>query len=508
MIQALHNAPALARFLDRTTTGRGDVVLVADSNGIHSTDAGHRIGFARAFWNLFDPYATGVLSPNPAGGWTADDWTVAPGTSDPLTSAAQAAWLEAYRLGVRQEDAWAPNWFSVNGTWGALGGDYTINYAPSLGALLGDGTTNFDGTLGSPLNKANVVRAHFTYATFASGSGGLFYPSLRQVGSLTTLTATAPSVSTTTGVNGIADTYVDAPATIPGGATLRRTVGVAAQPHFHGVNMLVGPVTILGLRFENPAQVRGISYAAMLVQGGQPTRVAALTIQGATTTALGEYFRQATMLQNVADDQVMLLVHVVQGQNDTGDTNQSVGPNPTASNTADGVADNHQAIIDAALAAWVAQGFTANNLFFLFGPYHPQARSRKVWGGQVDAALRKLADDNDNVAVAKGFRPYLAAGYTRYAVAMAQEGASGRWAASLPAEMRTAGKYKAVVMSRAGGSAAESDTRIDTVLIDYDGLRDRNTVEADVTLVDGGPATLDAERIVQIVNRQITVRDN
>jgi hypothetical protein len=584
MIKALHNATALARWNDRATTGRGDALGIWDSNGIASVDGGHWIGFTRALWTLFGAYASGVLPPNAYGGWGSGTWTHGPGGIFPndADSPAQPAWLERYRLGARDATSGYPGyWYGQTGAFG----HGTTGYP--LAVIHGDPIVQFDGTTGSPLNKDNTLRYHYTYATFSTGSGGVFYPVLRQEGTLNYLATTTPTVVTTTGTDAVVDAYLDALATTPQGGA-RRAVSVIdaqANPHFGAVP--VGPVCILYSRWENPDAVRGMSYGGLLYQGGQPTRAAAEMLQATTPFALGKHFAQVVRLQNVPKSERMLLIWPQQGQNDTLDGVLSVGPNPAMGNTPEGCADNHHAIIIAATAAWVAEGFDSKNIFFVMGGYHPQGYSRKSWGGRVDDCLRRLSDTVDNVAViprdevvtstlvltannwyagaapddahlanraaycgfadhvkdacwprprviadaghavtatyyrlydaagrvwddaAKGWTRYASAGYASYAVAMAQEGASGRWVGALPAELRTAGKYRAVACSRAGGSAAESDTVIATVDVDYDGLRDRDAVElaedtvkvgdvqddfympVDVVRVNGGPATLD-----------------
>jgi hypothetical protein len=585
MIKALHNAKVLAPWLDRATTGRADAILIGDSNVIFASDAGLRFAFQRALENLFGVYATGVLAPNAYGGWATGSWGHGEGgpNGGDAYNVAQPAWLEQYRLAPPG----APGWFNGD-WWGMTAGQSTPDNAPTtIAQVLTDAVTNYDGSLGWALNKDNALRWHINYATFATGTGGAFRPTCRRSLTLNSVGSTTPTIVTTTGVNALAYTYVDMLPTTPQSDARRtgNTIECQVAMHFSGAPA-TGPACILGTRFEDPDKARGVSYNAFMYQGGQDTRQAALSLQGATTLALGQYFDQATRLQNVPKADRVLLVHVIQGQNDTGDVALSVGPSPAASNTPGGCADNHEAVYLALRAAWTAAGFDAANLFFWWGPYHPQGVSRKAWGGQVDDALRRTADRLENVAVsprdevvtstalftanawwdsdtpdahlknraayggwadhvidaceprprviadaahavtaayyrlydaagrvwddvAKGWTRYASANYARYAVALAQEGASGRWVGTLPAELRTAGKYRAVACSRAGGAAAESDTVIATVDVDYDGLRDRNAVElaentvkvgdvqdgfympVDVVRVNGGPATLD-----------------
>jgi hypothetical protein len=560
MIKNIHNVKSIDRCLDRGTSGRMDWLGVWDSNGIAMGDAGHRVGFTRALWNTFGAYATGLLSANPSGGWAAPDWTAGnSGGIDPaVAGAVQPAWLEEYRLGTRGTDEFANYWF--NSSW--LGTAPGVPSFSTIASIAGDATAQFDGTVGSPLNKDNVLRWHIAYATYSTGAGGVFYPTMRRSFTLDSVGSTTPAIVTTTGVDALVDMYIDALPITPQGVARRSFASVECQTGMNFAALVpTGPICILHTRYENPDRVTGVSYGGVLYQGGMSTRQAVLSVRAATQKSLGYHLSQMTRLQNVPKAERVIGFHVLQGQNDTndvgpgGEARMSLGPNPAPSNTPEGCADNHHALFLDLRAAWVAEGFDPRNIFHLWGPYHPQGFSRRAWGGRVDDCLRRLSDQLETVAVAprdevitstavfafnnwydagapndahltdraaycgwaeiavdamfprprvaitaphatiaayyllynsagrvwddiaKGWQNYDGANFARYAITMAQNGASGRWVGRLPIEVRAAGNYRATCYARAGGAAAEADAVIpgaEDVPIRFDGLRDRD----------------------------------
>ena len=73
-----------------------------------------------------------------------------------------------------------------------------------------------------------------------------------------------------------------------------------------------------------------------------------------TQTQFNEWSSAVVAVQN--EDRPLLLVQILEGSNDTGFSDLSVGPNPTVGNTAAGVVDNHAAIVNRIRTLWEGAG--------------------------------------------------------------------------------------------------------------------------------------------------------
>jgi hypothetical protein len=201
-------------------------------------------------------------------------------------------------------------------------------------------------------------------------------------------------VNCQTGVDGLADFTLAIPSDVNGYRVAHGLNGFYRR--FDG-SAISGKVSILWHQIENSSILNGVAVSTNLYQGGESTRDAVLAYRNCTMQSKMEWFRQLTYQQNGVP---VALFHIIQGQNDTAENQLSLGPNPAVSSTYQGLVDNHEALILEIRKVWSALGYDLANLYFLIGPYHPQAVSRKQWIIDADKYLPTLADRYDNVAVA------------------------------------------------------------------------------------------------------------
>ncbi len=387
----IHRLSAVFPFFQAAKTRRVDMALIGDSNAIAATNSGHAQGMQLAFCTRFGMYATDVKAAGPKQGQTgyfaqADDWGSSSIANDALPSSHT-------QYGVSYNVDEAVNGFMLR------------PLCLQSGTVDASAETSLHLIPGLLIDTTAHLKWHFDYGTFTA-TGGSFETSCRRQFTLTFESAFPPtSISTHAGSNGMAMGSLDVPASGGrSGAILSFAYGAAAQTP----RIITAPFVSFWQRVEVVDTAAGMAYSVLLYQGGQPTRIAALALQAMTQAAFTEWAAMLTGLQ-VGDP--MACIHIIQGQNDDSDTNQSVGPAPALSSTPAGVSDNHNACIIRLRTLWAAAGYDLKNLYFLLGPYHPQATHLHA---PKTAALRALADTTYNVAVMDGDIQSNVAAFTEY----------------------------------------------------------------------------------------------
>lgn len=376
-LNAVFHADQLLPFIQAAGTRRVDIAGIGDSNQLHD-GGGHQLGMQLAWADQFGMYATGVLPASPNASWPLAQVGYADGGSYPSQATPAPAELAKYSLAG-------------------------IDGFPASYAYLPSGATNSYVNLvinsqqsgASTLNGPGTIRFHYTYGTFTSGSGA-FYPTatLPSYGA-TLASGGAGGVQTNTGTSGIADGYLDIPDDPAG---LRRQNGtwvwLGQSPQ------ITGPFFASYERAENLSVSHGIAYSTLLAQGGESARDAAVSLLAAPNTALQEWLRQSTTLQNGTP---MLMVNIIHGGNDRNQYALSVGPHPAPTNSPAGFEDNLDAIVTRIRQVWTAQGYDPKNLYFLLGGYQSTPTS---WDAGMTANLETgamaFADSTYNVAVVRG----------------------------------------------------------------------------------------------------------
>jgi hypothetical protein len=374
-LNAVFHADQLVPFLQAASTRRVDITGIGDSNQMHE-GGGHQYGMQLAWANQFGMYATGVLPASANNAWPIEQIGYNAAGSFPSQATPAPASLAQYSLaggdGFPATYAYLPAGSSDNYV--------SLEIAPQQPG--GAGTLNGPGTL----------RFHYTYGTFTSGSGA-FYPTATLPASSTVLASNGAGVQTNTGASGIADGYLD----IADSAARQQN---GAWVSFGRSPQISGPFFASYERAENLSVTHGVSYSTLLAQGGKSARDAALSLLSEPDTALREWLRQSTVLQNGTP---MLMVNIIHGGNDRNQSALSVGPHPAPTNTPAGFEDNLDAIVTRIRQVWTAQGYDSKNLYFLLGGYQSSPFS---WDGGTTANLETgamaFADSTYNVAVVRG----------------------------------------------------------------------------------------------------------
>lgn len=373
-LNAVFHADQLLPFIEAAGTRRVDIAGIGDSNQLHD-GGGHQYGMQKAWADQFGMYATGVLPASASGGWPIAQVGYNSGGSFPSQATPAPASLAQYSL---------------------AGGDgFPASYAYLPSGSTDDYTSlaiypQQSGGAGT-LNGAGTIRFHYTYGTFTSGSGA-FYPTAALPVSSTVLASNSAGVQTNTGTSGIVDGYLDIPDD-PTGARRQNGASLSFGP-------ITGPFFATYERAENLTVSHGIAYSTLLAQGGKSARDAALSLLSAPDTALQEWLRQSTTLQNGTP---MLMVNILHGGNDRNQSLLSVGPHPAPTNTPAGFEDNLNAIVTRIRQVWTQQGYDPKNLYFLLGGYQS---TPMTWDGGTTANLETgamaFADSTYNVAVVRG----------------------------------------------------------------------------------------------------------
>lgn len=208
----------------------------------------------------------------------------------------------------------------------------------------------------------DALRAHYCYATFASGAGQ-FGVCVRKESS--------PFGKYASG------TFVTAPLA---DAIVRNSIDVSADGARVGFSLGVkwtnvgtegieGPFFGLWSRVERTAISSGFSYHTLGYYGGKSLRDMAYYVQQMSNATLDNFLQEAIYLQGSTKTVVM---SVNSGLNDRSETETSVGPGAIADgDSPEAFVDNFKALYTRIKARWAALGQSQNNLFWVVSVSHP-----------------------------------------------------------------------------------------------------------------------------------------
>jgi len=234
-------------------------------------------------------------------------------------------------------------------------------------------------------NANAPLRAHFSYGVTPTEFGTTFRPTVQQA---LGLQYTHPPINTGAGNWGIAHGALDIPAAI------RNANDIVFRWVGGGHDVITGPLYALHMRFENTEQHAGFSNHTLYGVGGASARDCAEALQRCHDEQLRAFFQDVRELQ---PDPKRVLVRIALGGNDRTDSLPSLGPNAgLPSNTGDGVADNHHAIINRIRDIWTQAGWDPSGLVFLLVGNHPKPSEPPEFGFR--GAIADIAANEDNIA--------------------------------------------------------------------------------------------------------------
>ena len=204
---------------------------------------------------------------------------------------------------------------------------------------------------------------------------------------------------------------------------------------------------VLRMRMLDPGKLRGVVVDPLYARGGEPSRSVAFDLCGISGVGGTSDAALAAQIRACVADQVdengnpldpMLLIHIIEGGNDAGDTGAKTdgkltGPTTylqagrsllsttgafqsavevsgQAGNTAQGYANNTLTIIRRYRYVWTqVLGYKRANLFFCVGAYHPQPATVPQFGFvgttmPVNGWPLVQADDPDQIFFVDGYK--------------------------------------------------------------------------------------------------------
>lgn len=409
---AVYRAESVAPFFEAARSRRVDIAIIGDSNTRSAGVSGHEDGMARGFADRLGCYATRVDPLGAAGAWAATVFHSVSYTSGYATDGAP--------LSIRESLGALPVAGGFPGSYLYLAPGSPVSWTNNSGIGI---------AAHHPIGISGTLRWHLTYSHWPAAAGGplgFISPTVRAQwpGSAAEVYASGFLHTSGPGVPGRRDFSLD----VPAGPRSEHGV-LCCLTDFAGQSGARGPFVAQWTRVENLATEAGMAYSPLLYQGGRTARDAALSLlDRVDQPRMAEWFRQVTRLQN---GEPLLLVQIIHGGNDANTATPAVvyergmaqpppgdpWPIGAPSNSAAGMRQNFQSIINRLRDFWVGAGYDERSLFFLVGGYFPQppywnetapgAGDGQQWtitqheGAQ---AWRELCRNNDNVAMIDGYK--------------------------------------------------------------------------------------------------------
>jgi len=359
------NPGALRTWVDAVRNDRADVVMLGDSNQLHSG-----YGFEGAYINALNLrtgiYATGVHwcgENNGIGRGMGEGYatTSSGGTSSGFAFTGAPASLDQfarlYDPAAGSEYLYVPDGVSIAG-------------ARQVGMIL-TGTLDRTASLRFWLTDGVFDQGEGTYSPYVRMAQSP-YSAITQFPAVDTYTESTPTLRTQ------CYTLAANPARI-GGLDFRYTP-TWFNPGF------VGPLFLLWQRIEQ-VDASGASVHTLYAVGGKSARFMANTIVNASDAMLGAYFTEVRRLQPETNRHT--LFRIQQGLNDRNETLPSVGVGLLPGDSPQAYADNIRATIDRIRAVWTAQGFAEQELTFLVvTPFNVAEPQDEELEGYRDAAAQ------------------------------------------------------------------------------------------------------------------------
>ena len=239
----------------------------------------------------------------------------------------------------------------------------------------------------APVEQGNL-RLNFTYGV-SSGWSGNFQPGLRRGGLPDSTELVAGTLLSTGGTaTALIDGFFDVDLTTQPTVDLEfRLVSISGGTSGAGV----GPFFGTHWSVENSDKRSGFSYQTFVYHNGGSLRDMGNDLAAIGAPGRQEFLRQCARLCGPSKFACVL---INSGFNDLADTSSSLGPNPAASDTAAGYADNLTYILGLLTSDWAALGYPAASLFFVLMPSHPVSTPDNATLVAYRAAADGVADAN------------------------------------------------------------------------------------------------------------------
>lgn len=229
-------------------------------------------------------------------------------------------------------------------------------------ATVAKGTGGTFATQIGALDVNSLLRGHYCYGTFPSGSGS-WRPTVRQGASPFSVIANGDVISTNTGAYGRAFATLDCPAA---------TRDIAIEFSTQRTTASVAPTIEFWNRIEDVNASAGFAASSLFAQGGQSLYGMASWAQTQTDAALTNYFEAIRYIQVLRGLEPVVVVYLNSGMNDRGETSQpSLGPNPsTDPDSPEAYIDNLDAVRNRIEEIYTLNGWALSGLYWLIVPAH------------------------------------------------------------------------------------------------------------------------------------------
>jgi lysophospholipase L1-like esterase len=375
---AIYGKQKVKSAFDAAQTSRVDFVGIGDSNQIKD-GTGWDHGFQYALENKYGLYATELLSVNEnqgfgaGAGYTYQRFGVPTGATAGAPSEL-AAFLDKGAGGLNPAN------------YGYIAPSTTISTNP-MGLIL-----DANNVLGS---ERNLVGQYF-YGNFATTTGtttvssGSFRPTVRLNHPPYSILLQTQTIQSSADMYGMALTELSLP------ASPTRTGQPLQFQWVQSGGSIVGPWFGLYTRVHSPEITTGASYHTLDFRGGQSLRIMAYDLQQAADTTLSYYF---SLVRSLQFGQKRVVAVINSGVNDRNDTNLSVGPLPTQSNTPSGYSDNLRAIVSRIENIWQSNNWSLSELFFVVIPSHAVSTPEDAQLMSYRTAAQTVSDTHPRMAV-------------------------------------------------------------------------------------------------------------
>ncbi|TIM07604.1 hypothetical protein [Mesorhizobium sp.] len=340
---------SLLPVFDLARTQRIDIVGIGDSNQILS-GFGWDHGIQYALSQHFPMWATGLISQNENNGNGSGQGYLY-NRSGSLIGAVSGAPADLDKYLNKGSGSIFPAYYT-----------YLAN-GSSLGSTLANGLVI---TGACPLDTSAAIAFDGYYGTFTTDAGQ-FRPFARWEETPFTTLADPGAISTNTGAYSLQKVTLSATASA---ARAGKQIGMRwTRPSVQGIT---GPFFCTYMRARNTDRTTGIAYGTLEYRGGQSARTMAYDLQQASDDALTHYFSILRTDQQAVQPCIIIMVN--SGLNDRNETLTSVGPGAVADgDSPEAFVDNCTAIVQRIQAIWTLNGWSQDELNFVFMVSHPQS---------------------------------------------------------------------------------------------------------------------------------------
>lgn len=335
------NPAALRDWVAAVHSDRADVVMLGDSNQLHSG-----YGFEGAYINALSTrvgiYATGLH-------WCGENNGIGRGMGEGYATTASGG---------------TGSGFAFTGAPAALD-QFARLYDPAAGAeylYVPDGVTlpgarQVGMYLSATLDRSAALRFWIVDGVFDQGEGSYFpyvrmgqspYSALQQFPSVGTSTEATPTLR--------AQSY-----TLPADPSRTGPLDFRYTPTWYAPGF-VGPLFLLWQRIEQ-VEASGASVHTLYAVGGKSARFMANTMVNASDAMLSAYLTEVRRLQPEGNHHTLIRIH--QGLNDRNEILPSVGNGLLPGDSPAAFADNLTATIERLRTIWTGLGFAEQELTFV-----------------------------------------------------------------------------------------------------------------------------------------------